>query len=165
VTGIILRKALLAAALLGLAQAAHAHGEKADAHKSFDYSRAEATPFGIAADPRTAKRTIRVGMTDDMRFAPSEISVRRGELVRFVAANKGQVLHEMVLGTLDDLKAHAELMKKFPGMEHDEPHMAHVSPGKTGEIGWRFTQAGTFYFGCLVPGHFEGGMVGKITVR
>jgi uncharacterized cupredoxin-like copper-binding protein len=162
---IILRKALLAAALLGLAQVTQAHGEKPDANKAFDYAKAEPTPFGIAADPRKAKRTIRIGMTDDMRFAPSEITVRRGELVRFVAANKGQVLHEMVLGTLEELKAHAELMKKFPGMEHDEPNMAHVSPGKTGEIGWRFTQAGTFYFGCLVPGHFEAGMVGKITVR
>jgi uncharacterized cupredoxin-like copper-binding protein len=161
----VLKKALLAAVLLGLAQAALAHGEKANADKAFDYSKAEATPFGIAADPRKAKRTIRVGMTDDMRFAPSEIAVRRGELVRFVAANNGRVLHEMVLGTLEDLKAHAELMKKFPGMEHDEPNMAHVSPGKTGEIGWRFTQGGTFYFGCLVPGHFEAGMVGKITVR
>jgi uncharacterized cupredoxin-like copper-binding protein len=85
--------------------------------------------------------------------------------VRFVAANKGQVLHEMVLGTMDELRAHAELMKKFPGMEHDEPHMAHVAPGKTGEIGWRFTQPGTFYFGCLIPGHFEAGMVGKVMVR
>jgi uncharacterized cupredoxin-like copper-binding protein len=160
-----MRLALAAIAALGFVQAALAHGDKADAQKAFDYSRAEATPFGIAADPRTARRTIRVGMSDDMRFAPSEIKVRRGEVVRFVAANKGQVLHEMVLGTMDELKAHAELMKKFPGMEHDEPHMAHVAPGKTGEIGWRFTQPGTFYFGCLIPGHFEAGMVGRVTVR
>jgi uncharacterized cupredoxin-like copper-binding protein len=155
-----MRLALAAIAALGFVQAALAHGDKADAQKAFDYSRAEATPFGIAADPRTARRTIRVGMSDDMRFAPSEIKVRRGEVVRLVAANKGQVL-----GTMDELKAHAELMKKFPGMEHDEPHMAHVAPGKTGEIGWRFTQPGTFYFGCLIPGHFEAGMVGRVTVR
>jgi len=160
-----MRVILAAIAALGLAHGALAHDGKADAQKAFDYSRAEATPFGIAADPRKAKRTIRVDMTDDLRFTPSAIEVRAGEVVRFVAANEGQVLHEMVLGTLDDLKAHAELMKKFPGMEHDEPHTAHVAPGKSGEIGWRFTQSGTFYFGCLVPGHFEAGMVGKITVR
>jgi uncharacterized cupredoxin-like copper-binding protein len=158
-------KAIAAAVLLGLAQAALAHGEKAGASRAFDYAKAEPTPFGIAADPRKAKRTIRVGMDDRMRFVPSKIEVRRGEVVRFVAANEGQVLHEMVLGTMADLKAHAELMKQFPGMEHDEPHMAHVAPGKTGEIGWRFTQPGTFHFGCLVPGHFEAGMVGTITVR
>jgi uncharacterized cupredoxin-like copper-binding protein len=104
-------------------------------------------------------------MSDAMRFSPAEVTVKRGEVVRFVVANKGQVLHEMVLGTKAELEKHAELMKKFPGMEHDEPHMAHVDPGKSGEIGWRFTRAGTFYFGCLIPGHYEAGMVGKITVR
>jgi len=56
-------------------------------------------------------------------------------------------------------------MKKFPGMEHDEPYMAHVDPGETGEIGWRFTQAGTFHFACLIPGHFEAGMIGKLVVK
>ena len=160
-----MRAMIAAIAAFGIAQGALAHGEKTGAAPAFDYAKAEPTPFGIAADPRKAQRTIRVGMDDKMRFVPSKIEVRRGETVRFVAANQGQVLHEMVLGTMEDLKAHAELMKKFPGMEHDEPHMAHVAPGKSGEIGWRFTQPGTFHFGCLVPGHFEAGMVGTITVR
>ena len=160
-----MRTIVAAIAAFGITQAALAHGEKAGAAPAFDYAKAEPTPFGIAADPRKAKRTIRVGMSDAMRFTPSHIEVRRGEVVRFVAANKGQVLHEMVLGTREELEKHAELMKKFPGMEHDEPHMAHVAPGRTGEIGWRFTQPGTFHFGCLIPGHFEAGMVGKITVR
>ena len=147
------------------AGAALAHGEKPHAAKSIDYSKAEPKPFGIAADPGKAKRTIRVGMSDGMRFTPAAITVKQGETVRFVAHNKGKVLHEMVLGTMDELKEHAELMRKFPGMEHDEPHMAHVNPGKSGEIGWRFTKAGTYYFGCLIPGHFEAGMIGKIVVE
>jgi uncharacterized cupredoxin-like copper-binding protein len=148
---------------LGFAPLALAHGDKAA--KGHDYSKAEATPFGIAADPKRAKRTIRIDMSDAMRFAPAEIAVRQGEVVRFVAANKGQVLHEMVLGTMEELKKHAELMKKHPGMEHDEPYMAHVAPGKSGEIGWKFTNAGTFYFACLIPGHFEAGMIGKVVVE
>ena len=73
-------------------------------------------------------------------------------------------MHEMVLGTMDELKKHAELMKKHPGMEHDEPYMAHVAPGKKGEIVWQFTKAGEFFYGCLIPGHFEAGMIGKVTV-
>ena len=158
-------KALLLALLLGLASLALAHDEKAHAAPAFDYSKAVATPFGIAADPRKAKRVIRIDMTDAMRFTPAEINVKRGELVRFVAANKGQVLHEMVLGRLEDLRKHAEVMRKHPDMEHDEPHMVHVAPGKTGEIGWLFDKAGTFHFGCLIPGHFEAGMVGKVTVQ
>jgi len=157
-------RAIVVAAMLGFAPIAGAHGEKAHAPPQFDYAKAEPTAFGIAADPKTAKRTIRIDMSDAMRFTPAEITVKRGETVRLVAANKGQVLHEMVLGTMDELRKHAELMKKHPGMEHDEPHMAHVNPGKSGEIGWKFTGAGTFYFACLIPGHFEAGMIGKVTV-
>jgi len=159
-------KRFLLILLLGAAPLpALAHDEKAHASPAFDYAKAEATPFGIAADPRKAARTIRIDMTDAMRFTPAQINVKRGEVVRFVAANKGQVLHEMVLGRLEDLKQHAEMMKKHPGMEHDEPHMVHVAPGKAGEIGWRFDKAGTFHFGCLVPGHFEAGMIGKVMVK
>jgi uncharacterized cupredoxin-like copper-binding protein len=62
------------------------------------------------------------------------------------------------------LKEHGELMKKFPDMEHDEPYMAHVNPGEKEEIVWQFTKAGEFHYACLIPGHFEAGMVGKITV-
>ena len=141
-----------------------AHGEKPHAHAGINYSKAEEMPFGRAADPKKAKRIVRVDMTDAMRFHPAELNVKRGDIVRFVPVNKGQVMHEMVLGTMDDLKKHAEMMRKHPGMEHDEPYMAHVAPGKSGEMGWQFTQAGEFYYGCLVPGHFEAGMVGKVKV-
>lgn len=158
-------KTALVAATLALAPLAFAHDEPARTSGVIDYAKAAPRAFGLAADPRSAQRTIRIDMSDRMRFTPAAIEVQRGEVVRFVAANKGQVLHEMVLGTLDELRAHAELMRKFPGMEHDEPHMAHVAPGKTGEIGWRFTRPGTFYFGCLIPGHFEAGMLGRIMVR
>ena len=158
-------KQVLFAATLALSPLGFAHDAPTRAPAGIDYVNAAPRTFGIAADPASAQRTIRIDMSDGMRFTPAEIEVRRGEIVRFVAANKGQVLHEMVLGTMVELEAHAELMKKFPGMEHDEPHMAHVAPGKTGEIGWRFTRPGTFYFGCLIPGHFEAGMLGRIMVR
>jgi uncharacterized cupredoxin-like copper-binding protein len=123
------------------------------------------TAFGRTGDPKKATRTVRVDMSDRMRFDPAAITVNRGETVRFVVKNSGKTMHEMVLGSMQDLKDHAELMRKHPGMEHDEPYMAHVGPGKTAEIVWQFTKAGEFYFGCLIPGHFEAGMVGKILVR
>jgi len=56
-------------------------------------------------------------------------------------------------------------MKKFPGMEHAEPYMTDVAPGARGEIGWTFTQPGEYVYACLVPGHYEAGMVGRIIVR
>jgi uncharacterized cupredoxin-like copper-binding protein len=123
------------------------------------------TAFGRTGDPKRVARTIRVTMADTMRFTPASIEVKRGETIRFVVTNSGKVMHEMVLGTMRDMKDHAELMRKHPGMVHDEPYMAHVAPGKTADIVWQFTTAGEFHYGCLIPGHLEAGMVGKITVR
>ena len=142
---------------------AYAHGDPQQPPK-IDYSRVEEQAFGRAADPKRASRTIRIVMSDAMRYTPSEITVRHGETVRFVLQNKGKVMHEFVLGTLQELRAHGELMKKFPAMEHDEPHMAHVAPGRSGELGWQFTRRGEFHYGCLIPGHFEAGMIGRIRV-
>ena len=125
----------------------------------------EEKDFGRAGDPKKVTRTISVDMSDTMRFSPGTIDVKRGDVVRFRVKNSGDVMHEMVLGTMQELKEHAKLMKKHPGMAHDEPYMAHVAPGNTETIVWRFTKPGEFYFGCLVPGHFEAGMIGKVVVR
>ena len=78
--------------------------------------------------------------------------------------NEGKQSHELVLGTKSELDEHAALMLKFPDMEHDEPYMAHVAAGKTGEIIWNFNKAGEFDFACLIAGHYQAGMVGKIVV-
>ncbi len=153
-------------ALMLATTAVLAHGNEAHAPRTaIDYAKVEPTAFGRAVDPKRAKRTITVEMSDAMRFTPAEITLKRGESVRFVIKNGGRMMHEMVLGTEAELKQHAELMKRFPDMEHDAPHMAHVGPGQTGEIGWQFTRTGVFYYGCLLPGHFEAGMVGKIIVK
>ena len=144
--------------------AALAHDEK---HRSsrIDYSKAEQKAFGRAFDPRKARRTIAVDMNDAMRFVPAELEVRQNESVRLVVRNSGKQMHELVLGTMEDLKEHAELMRKHGGMEHDDPWMVHVAPGKSAELGWQFTKPGTYYYGCLIRGHFESGMIGRILVK
>jgi len=160
---------LQVAALLGGAAAtgAIAHGDDHGdaARPAFDPARVEDTAFGREGDPKKVARTIRIEMSDAMRFAPAAITVKRGQTVRLVATNKGRVLHELVLGTPQDLQRHAELMRRFPDMEHAEPHMTHVKPGRSGAIVWQFTRAGSFGFACLIPGHFESGMVGTLTVE
>lgn len=125
----------------------------------------EEKAFGREGDPKKVGRTVKIDMADTMRYSPSAITVKAGETVRFEAKNSGKVMHEIVLGTMHELKEHAELMRKHPGMEHEEPYMAHVPPGKTERVVWQFTKPGEFYFGCLIPGHFEAGMVGKVTVN
>lgn len=154
----------LAAALVPGAAAAHgdAHDGKAPARAA---AQPEQTPFGIAGDPRKTTRTIAIDMTDEMRFFPARLKVKRGETIRFALTNRGTTMHEMVIGTARDLEEHAALMRRFPDMEHDAPHMAHVAPGRSGEIVWRFNRAGEFRYACLVAGHFEAGMVGRVTVE
>jgi len=113
---------------------------------------------------KLVNRTVEVEMTDSMRFVPAEIAVRKGDTIRFVVHNGGKLKHEFVLGTEKALKEHAELMKKFPGMEHVESHMVTVVPEQTGNVIWQFTKAGTVYFACLQPGHYEAGMKGFVNV-
>ena len=142
-----------------------AHGEAHAASPKRASVAHEQTRFGIAGDPAKASRTVVVEMSDEMRFSPEALVVRRNETVRFVVRNRGAVMHEMVIGTPEELAEHAALMKRFPDMEHGAPHMAHVKPGASGEIVWNFNRAGTFEFACLAPGHFEAGMIGRVVVR
>lgn len=141
--------------LAGLAQASGVHGGGHGGNE---------TAIGKPGEAAKAKRTITIEMTDDMRYTPSDIQVRQGETVRFIVKNKGQMKHELSLGTPDELLEHLEQMKKFPGMEHDEPGKVTLAPGKQGELVWQFTRKGTVNFACLIPGHFEGGMKGAVNV-
>jgi uncharacterized cupredoxin-like copper-binding protein len=156
---------LLIAVVLGASSPAFGHGPGDRAAKTTQPISTEEQAFGREGDPKKATRTIKVDMRDTMRFDPAALTVRRGEVVRFEVKNSGKTMHELVLGTLQELKEHAELMRKHPGMEHDEPYMAHVAPGRTERIVWQFTKPGEFYYGCLIPGHFEAGMMGRIVVR
>ena len=142
--------AIIAAALLApaLAMADAGHG----------------AAIGKAGDPKKVTRTIKISGSDKMRYNPSEIVVKRGETVRLVVKNSGKIDHELVLGMMKELKEHAELMRKHPGMEHDEPNAVYIRPGETREIIWQFSKAGTVDFACTVPGHFEAGMGGSIKV-
>jgi uncharacterized cupredoxin-like copper-binding protein len=124
----------------------------------------EQKPWGIAGLPEQARRTITIRMLDTMRFSPDRFTVREGETVKLRVTNAGKVLHELVIGTPEELAAHAAMMQKHPGMVHDEPYMAHVDPGQKGQLVWTFNRPGTFEFACLIPGHFEAGMTGVITV-
>jgi uncharacterized cupredoxin-like copper-binding protein len=137
----------------------HSHGAgHGSSHSSTE------TPFGNAGSPKKVTRTIAIDMTDAMRFSPANVTVKQGETIRFVVTNKGKLLHELVIGTMDQLKTHGETMKMQADVAHDDPSAARVRPGQKGEVVWQFTKAGDVYFACLVPGHFEAGMIGKINV-
>lgn len=160
----------IAAALAALCMALGAGQSQAHGNAAHDKTNDDAPisseehAYGRQGDPKQPARTIRIDMSDTMRFHPADITVKEGDTVRFVVTNKGRLMHEMVIGTMEELKAHGAQMKKHPGMQHDAPNMAHAAPGKAEEMVWQFTRAGEFYYACLIPGHFEAGMVGKIKV-
>jgi uncharacterized cupredoxin-like copper-binding protein len=154
---------ILVALLLALLIADPARGdETSHAKHPTRHSTQEQKPFGVAGDKRHVTRTVRIRMLDEMRFVPDRFDVREGDTVRLVVDNTGKLMHELVIGTKKDLDAHAATMDA--GMTHDEPYIAHVPPGKRGEVIWTFNRAGRFDFACLVPGHYQSGMVGSIDV-
>ena len=148
--------------LLALPAASLAHSGD-DGHVT-EYDPVE-NEFGSYDPEMKSSRVINVDMNDGMRFSPDRIEVKVGEVIRFEHSNSGKLMHEFVLGTDEYLTEHAEMMKKFPNMEHDEPYMAHVAPGKKASMLWKFDKPGVYSFGCLIPGHFDAGMKGQVIVE
>ena len=123
---------------------------------------------GEPGDPNKPARIVEVRMFEGsgkMGFEPARIEVRRGEQVRFVLRNDGEEDHEFILATVTENRKHAEVMKKHPDMEHDDPNGKRILPYGNGELVWKFTKRGEFEFACLIPGHYEKGMFGKIIVK
>ena len=150
----------LAGAGSAMADPGHSPGKKNSA--AYD---GHAAALGEPGDPKVAKRTIEISGHDQMRFTPATLSISRGETVRFVFKNAGQLKHEIMLGTQKELNEHAVQMEKHPDMEHENPNGTTSEPGGSSEFVWKFTKAGQFFFGCLLPGHYQQGMKGNIIVR
>lgn len=123
---------------------------------------------GQPGDPTQPARTVKVTMFErgkKMLFEPQVVNVKRNEQIRFVLVNDDHNNHEFILATPAENRKHAAEMKKNPHMEHAEPNAATLSPYETKEIVWKFTKPGEFQYVCLIPGHYEAGMVGKVIVK
>jgi uncharacterized cupredoxin-like copper-binding protein len=123
---------------------------------------------GELGDAKNPARTIQVAMQErdgKMLFAPDQVEIRKGEQIKFVLHNSGELDHEFVLATAQENLEHAEMMKKNPEMRHVDPNARRVAPKETSELVWKFTKEGTFEFACLIPGHYQAGMHGLITVK
>ena len=157
------RTAVAALALgLGLATAQAWAGAGPPGHSHDTFS------AGEPGDPKKPARIVMVTMREGdgkMMFVPDKVEVRKGEQIRFLIINSGELPHEFILASTEDNLKHAEAMKKNPDMEHDDSNGKSVEPKKKSEIVWKFTKAGTFEYGCLIPGHREAGMTGTIIVK
>ena len=155
-----MKTALTGLLLASLATPAIAAGNHAGGHGEM--------AVGEPGQKSKVTQTIRVSMkeTDDGRmvFTPDSFKVRKGQTIRFAVKNDGEVDHEFVLDQEDRVMEHKALMEKFPEMEHDDPNAIRLAPGESGEIVWKFTNDGVFKVACLVPGHYDAGMHGNVTV-
>jgi len=142
----------------------HTHATQDKSGHAASSAPAVGTSVGRPGAAANVTRNIVVTMDDTMRFAPNRVQVRAGDTVRFQIRNAGKIAHEMVIGSLDDLKAHAAEMRQMPGMQHEDPNMITLEPGTSGELIWTFDQVGTVDFACLIPGHLEAGMTGQVEV-
>ncbi len=149
------------AVILAGATASFAAGSHAGGH-------ADEMAIGMAGDAKKAKRTVTITMKETgdgkMVFEPKNLQVRRGETIRLKFLNKGEGDHEFVMDTQEAVMEHKALMEKFPDMEHADPNSVRLAPGTRGEIIWTFANDGDFTFACLIPGHYEAGMHGAISV-
>lgn len=119
--------------------------------------------FGAPADESAAERTIKVVTRDPLEYDPEVIEVLEGETVTFVVANKGETTHEFVIGDHAYQDAHAVQMAAGDH-QHADGNGVSVPPGEKRRLTWRFDGAGEFFFGCHEPGHYAGGMVGRLLV-
>lgn len=143
---------------LALASSGHMHEhDHQDSQKHFS--------VGQPGDPANISRTVDIIMDDNMRFEPAQLDVKAGKTVRFRVKNIGQLPHEMVIGTLDELQAHARQMREMPDMPHNESNAVALDAGEHGDLVWHFTQPTTLDFACLISGHLEAGMKGSIRVH
>ena len=132
-------------------------------------------------------RNIEITITDN-RYSPEAITVKKGETIRFVLKNNGAFVHEFNIATNQMHKGHRKemmmmvehgalepdkinhaRMKMDMGggktMEHNAPNSVLLEPKKSTEIIWKFDTDAKLEFACNVPGHYESGMVGKISIH
>lgn len=134
-----------------------------------------ATPGGMKGDPAKIDRTVLI-IANDTKFNLKKIQVKNGETIRFVIKNKGELVHEMTIGTPDIQQAHqAEMLKMMEeghlmadmlhgNMNHSHGNSVLVGPGKKAELIWKFHKGASVEFGCNVPGHYLAGMKGHFVI-
>jgi uncharacterized cupredoxin-like copper-binding protein len=159
---------LLIAALLATASfnaaAQNMQAMPAMSHHHAEHAEHAGDTIGQPGAAGKVTRTVKVDMSDNMRFTPEKLQVKTGDTIRFVVSNSGKIRHELVFGNEAQLKAHYAAMLKNPEMEHADDNQITLEPGKSGELIWQFTQTGTVNFACLQPGHYDAGMKGSVTV-
>ena len=141
--------------------------------------------IGEKGDPNNVDRVVKIKMYDNY-YEPNLIEVKKGETIKFVITNLGEMVHEYNIGTKEmhikhqpemkmlveneillsdkvDKEKMKKMVKKNPSMSHSHSNSVLLSPGEKGELVWKFSNKTKIEAACNVPGHYEVGMIAKIS--
>ena len=141
--------------------------------------------IGEKGKPSEVTRTITIKMYDNY-YEPAEINVKKDETIKFIVLNFGELVHEFNIATKEMHKKHQpemmmmvqneillpnkidkkkmkQMSKKSPSMAHSHSNSVLLSPGEKGELIWKFSNKAEIEAACNVPGHYEIGMIAKIS--
>ena len=130
-------------------------------------------------------RVIEIKMYDNF-YEPNEIKIKKGETIKFKVYNFGEFVHEfniatkkmhlkhqpemmklveneILLGDKIDKKKMKEMAKKDHSMAHSHANSVLLEPNKKAELIWKFNTDINLEAACNVPGHYEAGMIAKIS--
>ena len=142
--------------------------------------------IGMKGNKESVDRTIKVSMYDNY-YQPNKFEIKKGETIKFIVQNKGELVHEfniatkkmhlkhqpemlmmveneIILADKIDKKKMMEMSKKNPSMAHKHSNSVLLSPGESAELIWKFNNSVDLEAACNVPGHYEVGMVAKIDI-
>ena len=129
-------------------------------------------------------RTIEIKMYDNY-YEPREIKIKKGETIKFIVHNYGELVHEFNIATKEmhikhqpemmkmveheillpnkiDKNKMKEISKKDHAMGHSHSNSVLLEPNEKAEFYWKFNTNVELEAACNVPGHYEDGMILKI---
>lgn len=140
--------------------------------------------IGEKGDPNKVDRVVNIKMYDNY-YEPNVVKIKKGETIKFIVENLGELVHEYNIGTKEmHVKHQPEMqklidheiilgdkidkikMKKMSKIDHSLGHShansVMLEPKKTGELIWKFSKDINLEMACNIPGHYETGMVGNL---
>ena len=132
-------------------------------------------------------RIIEIKMYDNY-FEPKKIIIKKGETIKFIVKNYGELVHEFNIATKEmhikhqpemmkmveheilladriDKEKMKEMAKKDHSMAHSHSNSVLLEPNEIGEIIWKFNTDANLEVACNVPGHYQDGMIATVSLN
>ena len=132
-------------------------------------------------------RTIKVKMYDNY-YEPSFFNIKAGETIKFAVENFGELVHEfnianalmhmqhqpemekmveneILFSDYIDKKKMKKIAKLDKSMGHSHSNSVLLAPKEKKNLIWKFHNTSNIEIACNVPGHYQAGMIAKVTIK